>query len=319
MKIVILDGNTLGRNMDFSSIENLGELTYYDFTNHDELKERIKDAEVIITNKQRLTEENLKDSKNLKLICVTATGTNNVDFDFTNKHGIKVANVPNYCTDAVAQHTFALLFYLYEKLSYFDDYVKSGKYSDDVLFTHFGRTYHELSGKTFGIIGLGTIGKKVAKIASLFGTKVIYYSSSGKNNDPDFERVDFDTLLSESDIISIHAPLNPDTYHLIDKVALDKMKKDAILLNLGRGPIIIEDDLYEALVNNEIGGAGLDVLRHEPINKDNKLLQIKDSTKLIITPHIAWASIEARERLIKEVALNIESFINGNERNICKN
>lgn len=318
MKIVILDGNTLGQNMDFSSIEKLGELTYYNFTDHDELKERIKDAEVIITNKQRLNEENLKDSKNLKLICVTATGTNNVDFDFTNKHNIKVANVPNYCTDAVAQHTFALLFYLYEKLSYFDKYVKSGKYSDDILFTHFGRTYHELRGKTFGIIGLGTIGKKVAKIASLFGANVIYYSTSGKNNDPDYRRVDFDELLTSSDIISIHAPLNPDTYHLIDKDALNKMKKSAILLNLGRGPIIIEDDLYEALANDKIAGAGLDVLRHEPINADNKLLQIKDSTKLIITPHIAWASIEARERLIEEVALNIKSFINGNERNICK-
>ncbi len=317
MKITILDGNTVGENMDFSAIERLGKVTYYDFTSNDDLKDRIADSEIIITNKQRLNEDNLKDAKNLKFIAVTATGTNNIDFDYTKKAGIKVANVSGYSTDSVAQHTFALLFYLYEKLAYFDDYVKSGGYADDILFTHYGRTYHELSGKTYGIIGMGNIGKKVAQIATAFGARVIYYSTSGRNNSSDFERVDFDTLLKESDVVSIHAPLNKSTYHLMDKDAFKKMKKSAILINVGRGPIVVEDDLYEALINEEIGAAGLDVLRHEPINADNKLLLIKDSEKLLITPHIAWASIEARERVIEETALNIEAFLNGKDRNIC--
>ncbi len=318
MKITILDGNTLGQNMDFSEIEKLGDVTYFDFTTNEQLKERIKDCEVIITNKQRLNEDNLKAAKNLKLICVTATGTNNVDFEYTNKNNITVTNVPNYCTNGVAQHTFAMLFYLLEKLPYFDNYVKSGSYCDDTLFTHFGRTFHELSSLTFGIIGLGNVGRKVASIAKLFGANVIYYSTSGKNDNKDFKRVDFDELLKTSDIISIHAPLNPTTYHLIDEKAFKKMKNTAILLNVGRGPIIIEDDLYDALINEEIAAAGLDVLRHEPINKDNKLLKIKDSEKLLITPHIAWASVEARNRLISEVALNIKSYLLNEIRNVCK-
>ncbi len=315
MKIVILDGNTVGENMDFSPIEKLGEVTHYDFTDSKNLKDRIKDAEVIITNKQRLNEASLKDAKNLKLIAVTATGTNNIDFDYVRENGIAVANVSGYSTDSVAQHTFALLFYLYEKLAYFDDYVKSGGYSNDILFTHYGRTFHELSGKTYGIIGLGNIGKKVAKIADAFGARVIYYSTSGRNNSSEYERVDFDTLLKTSDIISVHAPLNKETYHLLNKEAFKKMKNTAILINVGRGPIIVEDDLYEALINDEIAAAGLDVLRHEPINADNKLLLIKDSEKLLITPHIAWASIEARKRVIEETALNIEAFIKGEKRN----
>ncbi len=316
MKIVILDGSTLGNDVDLSPINALGELTFYDFTTPDEVAERIADCNVIIANKVMLLGKDLAIAKNLKLICITATGTNVVDFDYTNKHNIPVANVANYCTRSVAEHTFAMLFYLMRKLSYFDIHVKDGKYCDDILFTHFGRVFSELSGKTFGIIGLGTIGRKVAEIATAFGCKVIYYSTSGKNNNSNYQRVELDELLQTSDIISVHCPLNDKTDNLIEKAAFSKMKKKAILLNLGRGNIINEQDLYEALGSEEIAAAGLDVISIEPMEKDNILLKIKDSDRLLITPHIAWASIEARQRVVDEVAMNIDSFTKGIKRNI---
>lgn len=315
MKIVILDANTLGDDLDLSVFNALGEVEVFGFTAPEDVVKRIKDVQVIITNKVVLNESNLQYAKNLELICLTATGTNNVDKAYTNEKGIVVSNVVGYSTDSVAQHTFALLFYLYEKLSYYDNYVKSGTYVGDEIFTHFDRKFHELVGKTWGIIGLGNIGRKVATIAEAFGCKIIYYSTSGKNNQQAYEQVDFDTLLATSDIISIHAPLNDDTDGLIDYKALEKMKSSAVLLNLGRGRIVLEDDLCRALNDNQIAGAGLDVLEYEPINEGNPLLGIQDSTKLLITPHIAWASVEARNRVVYEVKENIASYMAGKPRN----
>lgn len=319
MKIVILDANTLGDDLDLTVFNELGEVEVFGFTAKDEVVDRIKDVNVIITNKVVLNESNLQYAKNLQLICLTATGTNNVDKSYTNARGIVVSNVVGYSTDSVAQHTFALLFYLYEKLSYYDGYVKSGTYVGDKIFTHFDRKFHELVGKTWGIIGLGNIGKKVAVIAKCFGCKVVYYSTSGRNNNNENERVDLDTLLETADVISIHAPLNEETENLITYNEFNKMKKSAVILNLGRGRIINEADLTKALEEDIIAGAGLDVLEYEPINAENPLLKIQDSTKLLITPHIAWASVEARNRVVNEVKENIVSYKNGVPRNAVTN
>jgi glycerate dehydrogenase len=200
------------------------------------------------------------------------------------------------------------LFYLLEKMHYYDEYVKSERYVADTTFTHFANVFHELNGKTWGIVGLGAIGRRVADIAGMFGCHVIYYSTSGKNNQPGYERVDFDTLLTESDIISVHAPLDANTEGLMNRAAFAKMKPTAFFLNLGRGPIVVEADLADAIENGKIAGAGLDVLCVEPMSADNPLRRIKDSDRLIITPHIAWASVEARTRLMKIIEQQIREF-----------
>ena len=244
----------------------------------------------------------------MKLVCVTATGTNNLDKEYLEKRGIEWRNVAGYSTETVAQHTFALLFYLLEKLRYYDDYVKSEKYIGDTSFTHFDHVFHEINGKTWGIIGLGNIGKRVADIAKMFGCHVIYFSASGKNYQPGYERVDLDTLLTQSDIVSVHAPLNDNTRHLMNESAFKKMKKSSIFLNLGRGPIVDEQALTDAIINDEIMAAGLDVLDVEPMSIENPLRKIKDSEKLIITPHIAWASIEARTRLMEIILGQIKEW-----------
>jgi len=230
------------------------------------------------------------------MVCVTATGTNNLDKEYLESHGIIWHNVAGYSTESVAQHTFSLLFYLQEKLRYYDEYVKTEKYVNDTLFTHFSNHFTEICGKTWGIIGLGAIGRRVAEIAKVFGCKVIYY-----------KEVDFDTLLAESDIVSIHAPLNDETENLMNMDAFKKMKRSAILLNLGRGPIIVEQDLADALEQGEIQAAGLDVLCKEPMSQDNPLRKIKDSDRLFITPHIAWASVEARTNLMNIVLEQVRS------------
>lgn len=308
MKIVFLDAKTIGEDIDLSGYDKLGEVVKYGFSTPAEARERTKDADVIVLNKVVINEESIGEAANLKLVCVTATGTNNLDKDYLAKRGIAWRNVAGYSTETVAQHTFALLFYLFEKLRYYDDYVKSEKYIGDTTFTHFAKVFHELSGKTWGIIGLGAIGRRVADIAAMFGCRVIYYSTSGKNSQPGYERVDFDTLLNESDIVSVHAPLDENTQNLMNAEAFAKMKKTAIFLNLGRGPIVVERDLAEALNNHTIAAAGLDVLCVEPMSEDNPLRAIKDSNRLIITPHIAWASVEARTRLMKTIEEQIKEY-----------
>ncbi|NLO10792.1 MAG: D-2-hydroxyacid dehydrogenase [Clostridiales bacterium] len=318
MKIVFLETDTLGNDVNLTQFDILGEVIKYPMTVPEQIPERVKDADIVIVNKVPMNETTLAGADNLKLICITATGTNIVDFDYTNSRNIAVANVSGYSTQSVIQHTFALFFYVYEKLSYYDDFVKSGGYIRSDIFSHFEKKFSELYGKTWGIIGLGEIGRGVAEIAKVFGCNVIYYSTSGRNNNNDYERVDFDTLLTDSDIISIHAPLNDKTMNLIGEKELKKMKKSAILLNLGRGPIVDEHALYKALNEDWIAGAGLDVLTVEPMAANNPLSKIKDSSKLIITPHIAWATVEARQRVTDEVYKNMVAFLDGEERNIVK-
>ena len=309
MKLVFLDTKTIGEDIDLSAYDALGEVVKYGFSTLEEIPERVKDADVLIVNKIAINEQTIGTAKNLKLVCVTATGTNNLDKEYLKKRGIAWRNVAGYSTESVTQHTFALLFYLLEKIRYYDDYVKNEKYINDTVFTHFAEHFNEVNGKTWGIIGLGTIGRRVADIAKAFGVHVIYYSASGSPAQEGYEQVDFETLLATSDIVSVHAPLNEYTKDLMDREAFAKMKKTAIFLNLGRGPIVVEQDLYEALETGEIAAAGLDVLCEEPMSETNPLAKIKDSKKLIITPHIAWASVEARNRLMQIIAGQIREFL----------
>ena len=315
MNIVILYRMALGEDIDMSVFEKLGTVTIYERTAPDEVVERLKDADALLTNKVVIGKNEMDRLPKLKYIGINATGTNNIDLEYAAKKNIAVTNVKSYSTDSVVQHTFALLFYVYEKLRHYDDFVKDGKYCEYGCFTYFGQHFEELAGKTWGIIGLGEIGRRVADIAKAFGCHVIYYSTSGQNSNPDYERVDFDELLERSDIISIHAPLNDRTENLMDRQAFGKMKSNAVLINVGRGHIVNENDLLWALNENKLAAAGLDVISVEPMRKDNPLYGYKDSSRLIITPHIAWATNEARQRLVDEAYLNLEAFIDGEERN----
>ena len=316
MKLVVLEKESLGTDLDITYFNEFGEVDYYDRTVYDEIADRIADADIVIANKVPLNESTLSGAKNLKIICETATGYNNVDLDYCKARGIRVTNVVGYSTPIVAQHTFAMALYLLEKLPVYDTYVKNGDYAKSPIFTCFEPFFTELEGKTWGIIGLGNIGRKVADIAKVFGCRVIFYSASGNNTTADYERVDFDTLLAESDILSLHCPLTDRTQNIINAEALAKMKKTAILINVARGPVVDEQALYDALTSGQIAAAGLDVLVKEPIAADNPLAKIQDSTKLFITPHMAWGSHEARERCAREVYKNIQSFLAGEERNV---
>ena len=258
--------------MNFERFSKFGEVVKYNMYDPEEVGDRLDEADIIIVNKLPINEQTIGRAKKLKLVCVTATGTNNLDKSYLDKRGIEWRNVPSYSTQCVSQHTFALLFYVFEKLRYYDDYVKGGGYSSDRMFTHFDRQFHELSGMTWGIVGLGAIGSNVARIASAFGCKVIYYSTSGKNTGREYEQVEFDELLYRSDIVSVHAPLNDNTYRLFDATAFSKMKKTSIFINVGRGPIVNENDLADALKNEEIGAAAIDVLEKEPVGEVNPLL-----------------------------------------------
>lgn len=310
MKIVFLDAKSIGEDIDLSGYDQLGEVVRYPYSTPEEARERTRDADVIILNKTEINEQSIGEADKLKLVCVTATGTNNLDKAYLAERGIEWRNVAGYSTESVAQHTFALLFYLMEKLRYYDDYVKNENYVNDSMFTHFDHRFNELSGKTWGIIGLGNIGRRVADIAKCFGCKVIYFSTSGKNNQKGYNRVSFDKLLEQSDIVSVHAPLTDDTLGLMNREAFARMKPSAVFLNLGRGPIVDEAALTEALNTGMIAAAGLDVLSQEPMSEDNPLRSIKDSERLIITPHIAWASIEARTRLMEIILEQIKEFLN---------
>lgn len=316
MKIVVLERNSVGTDIEVK-YEDLGEVTYYENTvTASEVRERVKDADIIVGNKSPLNEESLKDAHHVKLITVFATGYDNVDLEYCAKRGILVENIVNYSTAAVAQHTFALALALLEKLPHYDHYVKSGTYKNQSRFSNFDVPYTELEGKTWGIIGMGNIGRKVAQIASAFGCKVIFHSVTGNSKVTEYEQVSLQTLLEESDVLSLHCPLSDKTRDIIDYEALCKMKDTAILINVARGPVVNNKDLAKALQEGKITAAGLDVLEKEPIAKDNPLGEIMDSNKLIITPHLAWASVEARLRCVEEVRKNIEAFLRGEPRNV---
>lgn len=317
MKIVVLERNSVGPDIPVNCFEELGEVTYYRNTvTMEEVRERVKDADIIVANKSPMCEESLKDAPNVKMICEFATGYDNCDLAYCKSRGIRVTNVVDYCTAMVAQHTFTLALALSQSLPHYDNYVKSGAYSAQDRFSNFDVPFYELEGKTWGIVGMGNIGKRVAKIATAFGCKVIFHSVTGKSTCIDYPQVDKATLLAESDFLSLHCPLSELSRNFIDKAALQKMKPTAFLINVARGPVVNNTDLYEALETGEIAGAGLDVLEKEPLALSNPLSKIKDSNKLIITPHLAWGSVEARTRCVEGVYENIQAFQRGEEKNI---
>lgn len=313
MKIVLLDQKSLGEKLHFEKLESIGSVTYYDYTNQEQIIERCIEADVVITNKGHFDEETIEALSHLKLICMTGTGYDKIDISAAKSKGVGVCNVLDYCSNSVAQHTLALVLQLVNHMNYYRDYVNSGKYIDDDAFTHYEVQINEIAQMTWGIVGMGSIGGKVAKIAEAMGAKVIYYSTSGKNQQDGYERVSFDGLLTRSDIITIHAPLNNQTRNLFDEAALMKMKKSAILVNVGRGDIVNEAALVSALNNNLIAGVALDVLSKEPMSKASKLIPLLEDKRLIITPHVAWASITARQKVIDEVVRNITEFEKGNK------
>ena len=308
-ELVFLDKSTVGEVPNLARLGDFGNLTLHETTSPEEVMERIKDAEIIITNKVVISKAVIDNAPNLKLICIAATGMNNVDLEYAAARRIPVKNVAGYSTNSVAQSTFSMILYLLGHIRYYDDYVRSGKYATSPVFTHMGPPFSELNGKTFGIIGLGAIGKKVAGIAAAFGARIIYYSTSGKNNNSDYQRVELDELLTQSDFVSIHAPLNENTRDLLDLDRLKKMKPSSILINAGRGGIVNEAALVEALNQNLISGAGLDVLEKEPISVSSPLLKINNRDQLLVMPHIAWASVEARTQLIDGIYKNISDFL----------
>lgn len=313
MKIVFLDADTIGQVSNLHRFEEFGEFTIYANTLPDEIIDRVKDYDIIITNKVEIDRKVIEQARQLQLICISATGTNNVDLACAREKGIEVKNVEDYSTHSVAQHTFALILLLLNQVRYYDMYVKTGAYSVQPLFTHMGRSTWEMHGKRFGIIGLGSIGRQVATIAESFGAEIVYYSSSGKNRHDRYQRLDLHTLLSSSDIISVHAPLNDKTRNLIAYDQIKMMKRSALLINTGRGGIIHEADLARALDEDLIQGAGIDVFTEEPISLEHPLMHLEKKEKAILTPHMAWISVEARNLLMDKVYQNIESFIRGKQ------
>jgi len=308
MKIVLLDAKTLGDDLDLGVFDAFGEVTLYPTTAAEETPGRISDAEIVITNKVVITRKMMQNSPKLKLVCIAATGMNNVDLEAAEALGITVKNVAGYSTQSVVQHTFAMALYLLEQMAYYDQSIKNGTWTASRLFTDVSRPFYEIAGKKWGIIGLGSIGREVAKVATTFGAEVCYYSTSGIDRDRTYQRTTLADLLKTCDIISIHAPLNEKTRNLIDRTNLPYIKERGILLNLGRGGIVNEADLAEAMHERTLY-AGLDVLEQEPIKADHPLLNIPHPQNLLITPHIAWTSIEARQKLLQGIVENIRSFL----------
>ena len=308
MKIVILDRATLGFDVDMSIFDSLGEVISYDITLENETISRVNDADIIITNKVLVTKEIMNEASNLKLICISATGTNNVDLEYAKQTKISVKNVAGYSRSSVVQLAFSMIFHFIQKLSYYKKYVDEQNWQKSQIFTHIDKPFFELDGKKVGIIGLGDIGSNLARKVKAFDCEVVYYSTSGENSNNEYKRVELDELLSTCDIISIHCPLNENTKNLLNYENMKNIKDGAILLNLGRGGIINEADLAKIIDEKEIY-CGIDVVFVEPILESNPLLRVKNKQRLLLTPHIGWASIEARTKLVSMVAKNIEEFI----------
>lgn len=306
MNIVILDRKTLGLDVDMSIFEELGNVTSYDTTKANETIQRLQNADIVITNKVVISKE-VMENTNLKLICISATGTNNVDLEYAKLKNIEVKNVAGYSSSSVVQLAFSMIFQIVQKLDYYKRYVDEGNWQKSEIFTHIDKPFFELDGKKVGVIGLGDIGRNFAKKAKAFDCEVVYFSTSGNNANNEYKRVELNELLSTCDIISIHCPLNENTKDLLNYENMKNIKDGAILLNLGRGGIINEPDLAKIIDEKEIY-CGIDVVSIEPILESNPLLSVKNKDRLLLTPHIGWASIEARNKLVSLVAQNIENF-----------
>lgn len=306
LQAVILDAATLGDDISLAPLHALTQLTVYPLTSPDQISARIREAQVVITNKLRLNETNLSAAHDLKLICVTATGFDNIDVAYCRSRGIAVCNVRGYSTDSVAQLTVAMVLELIMKLSLRHQYVRSGAYTASGVANQLTPAFHELSGKTWGILGAGNIGSRVAAVAEAFGCRVLTHRRSGGCS--------LEDLLTESDILTIHAPLNDSTRGLLSRERIARLKPGVILVNVARGAITDEAALAEALQSGHIGGLGIDVYSQEPFPEDHPLYAVREHPNICLTPHMAWAAIEARQRCIDEIAENIRAFLSGEER-----
>ena len=304
MKTVFLDAATMG-DVSFEPIARLGEFVTYATSTQEQARERVKDIDVLIINKIIVDKELIDAAPSLKLICISATGVNNIDVEYAASKGIPVRNVAGYSTDSVVQSTYMHILSLVGGAPYFDRSVKSGDYSRSGMFTDPNWNWWELAGKTIGIIGMGNIGKKVASIAEAFGMKVCYFSTSGTGHCKDYPCLSLEELLAVADIVSVHAPLNDRTNGLIGEHELSLMKPTAFLVNMGRGGIVLEHALADAVDNGVIAGAGLDVFAAEPLPLDHPYLHMKHPERMSLAPHVAWASVEARTRLVSMIADNI--------------
>ena len=314
MEIVILDGYTLNPgDLSWEGVKDLGNCTFYDRTPPELTVERAKDADAVFTNKVVLNKEVIEQLPELKYIGVLATGYNVIDMDAARTAGIKVTNIPAYSTASVAQMVFSHILNFAQNVAVHAKSVSDGEWAENMDFSYWETPQMELAGKTIGIIGFGQIGQAVANIALAFGMKVIFNNRSQKETALDARQVDFDTLLAESDFISINCPLTNENKGFINKETIEKMKPEVFLVNTGRGPLINEKDLADALNNGRIAGAGLDVLSTEPPSEDNPLPKAKNCS---ITPHIAWATFEARTRLMQIATENLKAFLDGNPKNV---
>lgn len=312
MKIVLTDAQTVLDNLvDSTALRELGEVIEYGLLKYDEVAEKIADADIVICNKTQLDSHTLRLAKNLKYIGLFATGYNNIDIDYCREHNIAVCNAGSYSTNAVAQHTFALILEHYNNTARYNQFVQDGRWKRSKTFSPFVYPLNELAGKTLGIVGLGSIGQAVAKIANAFEMKVTAYNRSAKEI-ANVKMASLDELLRTSDIVSVHCPLNSESENMFNKEAFAKMKKGALFVNTARGGVMIEQDLYDALETEHLGGAVIDTLAVEPMEEDCILMNAKNC---IITPHIAWAPVETRIRLMNIVVDNIRNFLNGTPTN----
>lgn len=311
LKIVFLDAQTLGSDISLAPVSDLGDYVSYPFTKPEDVFERIAGFDVVITNKVWMGKEQIDASPALKLICVAATGTNNVDTAYAASKGIPVRNAVDYSTESVTQVTWMHILNLVGKARYFDDYVKDGSYSTSGCFTNATVPFFELRGKTYGTVGLGNIGSRVAGVAEAFGMKVLYYPTSGKPHSDRYEAdTDLDSFLSRCDVVSVHCPLNERTNGLIGYGQLARMKRSAVIVNMGRGGIVVEADLARALDESLIAGAAADVFTKEPLPSGHPYLKMQHPERLLLTPHIGWASREARICLVDKIAANIKDIFN---------
>lgn len=299
---------------DLSPIKELGDYRGYEYTRPDQTVERCRDAEIVVTNKVVFGEQVINELPKLRLICIAATGMNNVNIDAATARGIEVKNVAGYATESVTEATIGGAIAMLRWAEYYDKRVKDGTWSDSGRIYDLSRTTHTLSGKRWGIIGMGHIGRSVARIAEAFGCTVAYTSTSGLSREESYPRLELEDLLSQADIVSIHAPLTQHTANLIDEPQLSLMKPSAILVNVARGGIVNEDALADALNDGTIAGAVLDVFVHEPLQSDSPLLKLKDPTRILLSPHNGWSAAESMARLVEGIAENIRGFLSENGR-----